>query len=700
MIRLKASDTLWSHGKGPLSLQIGLCTFGILSLELALIRWTSSQIRIFAYFNNLVLIGAFLGMGLGVATGRRHPGLVHWVLPILFLACMPFAFSEQLDIVRMSFPDETISLWGAEIARGGLPIFVRNLAIFLALFCMLVAVFVCAGAPVGYLFPKLPPLKAYSADLMGSLLGIIAFTAATFLNAHPPVWFAVGCMPFVWLSRRLTSLGALAGILLLASISINGAIFSPYNRIDIVKTADRIRLNVNRDFHQYIHDFSPSNLRDGRHSPASLSELTSFRDMYDVPFVIGDNRGRVLIVGAGTGNDAQAALRNGYKPVFSVDIDDKIIQLGRRLHPEKPYDHPSVVPIVNDARAFFEQYRGEPFDVVCFGFLDSHAMFSSMSSLRLDNYVYTEEGIRSAWNLVADGGHLSIAISVYAGQWFVDRMYWTITKATGKEPYVMAHTRHYGATFIVPKQDAVIHWQRIAQYPRLIPLLSAADTVTTSDNWPFLFIKPGHFPWGYVIVLSAVMLLAVASIASAFGPGAIGRDLDLGLFLMGAAFLLIETRGVTSLSLLFGSTWIVNASIFSGILTMVWIANQMARHWVLENPKPWFLLLFISVVLVWTFNVGSLNSLSLTLRGIVGGLLVALPIGFAGVIVSILLRTSSDPTASLGANLLGAVLGGCLEYLSMSLGLEALAQLALLIYFLAFLVFLRRFSGPAPEDGG
>ena len=41
------------------------------------------------------------------------------------------------------------------------------------------------------------------------------------------------------------------------------------------------------------------------------------------------------------------------------------------------------------------------------------------------------------------------------------------------------------------------------------------------------------------------------------------------MFLLGAAFLLLETRAVTQLSLLFGSTWIVNTSVFGGILAMV-----------------------------------------------------------------------------------------------------------------------------------
>ena len=54
--------------------QTFIAAFGLLALELAVIRWTTGQIRIFAYFNNLVLIGAFLGAGIGAALGRKFKG--------------------------------------------------------------------------------------------------------------------------------------------------------------------------------------------------------------------------------------------------------------------------------------------------------------------------------------------------------------------------------------------------------------------------------------------------------------------------------------------------------------------------------------------------------------------------------------------------------------------------------------------------
>src|SRR5206468_491805 len=101
----------WGKGRGPVPFQIGLASFGILALELALIRWTAGQVRLFAYFTNLILIGAFLGMGLGVAVGRRRPELLHRTLPALAVLSLIFAAAEPLHLLHLSFPDSSVHLW-------------------------------------------------------------------------------------------------------------------------------------------------------------------------------------------------------------------------------------------------------------------------------------------------------------------------------------------------------------------------------------------------------------------------------------------------------------------------------------------------------------------------------------------------------------------------------------------------------------
>ena len=691
-------DFSWAERKTSISWLIGLTTFGILALELGIIRWTSSQVRMFPYFNNLVLIGAFLGMGLGVALGRKHPGLVHLAMPALFLLAVPLAFAEPLGLVHLIFPDNSVLLWGGSVRHFSPAIFARNIIIFLGLYCGIVIVFVCCGAPLGHLFSRLPVLRAYTADLTGSLLGVLVFTATAWMNAGPAVWLALGCLPFVWLARRPVALVLAIGIIGLGQYSVQSAIFSPYNRILLTKDNTLLSqtLEVNRDLHQYMHNLSDARLVDPSLSDEDRELLWAFRNLYDLPFIVNARRGSALIVGAGTGNDVQAALRNGYQRVESIDIDGRIIDIGRVYHPERPYANPAVTAVVDDARAYFEKHSERKFEVVCYGFLDSHAMSSAMSTLRLDNYVYTEEGLRAAWQRVSEGGHLTLAISCVAGQWFFDRLYWTLTKATGKEPRAYYNPLHDAVTYIVVRDGMQLDETALQQRQEVKPMMPMARTMTTSDDWPFLYIRPGIFPWGYLLVISFIILLTLATVKPVFGIGRSGNAFDWPLFLMGAAFMLIETRGVTSMSLLFGSTWVVNASIFSGILIMVLLANLVIEHWRWKDPRFFFVALFLAVALLWWFPVGWLQKFDLPVRGLMGGLITGLPVGLAGLIVPMLLKRSVVPAAALGSNLLGAVLGGCLEYYSMLGGLRSTALMALILYLLAFML-VRRQMDPSIE---
>jgi len=217
----------------------------------------------------------------------------------------------------------------------------------------------------------------------------------------------------------------------------------------------------------------------------------------------------------------------------------------------------------------------------------------------------------------------------------------------------------------------------------------------TSDDWPFLYLRPGMVPWGYLLVLAAVMASALVLVSLLHGRGSLREDFDPALFLMGAGFLLVETRGVTSLSLLFGSTWVVNAAVFSGVLVMALAANRAVERWRPLSTLPAFALLLLSLMVLFAVDISALNRLSLLSRGLVGGLLHAVPVGFAGVIVSTLLARARSLAAALGSNLLGSVFGGCLEYVSMYSGLRALVLLAVGLYLGALLVDLKNRAATA-----
>lgn len=667
---------------------IGLATFSILVLELAVIRWMSQQIRVFAYLNNLLLIAAFLGMGVGLGLARKTTTLIAWTLPLLAVLVALLAFARPLGLMDLSFPDISIALWGAEGIRRG-QTFLTSLVAVLALFVLVSAVFACGGNLVGALFAKLPPLRAYSADLLGSLLGVLAMAAAAALSTSPPVWFALGAIPILALSRRVTDVISLIVIVLLTAHAIEGAKFSPYNRLDLLRenaaSGPVLVLAANRDFHQYLFDLSDRAL----HSPlppAQRAARAQMRYTYDLPWHLSLRRGTGLVVGAGTGNDVAAALRAGFGSVTSVDIDPLIIRTGRALHPEKPYADSRTHPVVNDARNFFERYSGPGFDVVCFGLLDSHAMFSAMSTLRLDNYVYTADGLRSAWQHVAPGGILSVTFQVWQGEWIAQRITAAIEAATGQTPIVFGGE---GRTFVVAKGFDLR--SRIAGLPGRHAQAPATEGIRlTTDDWPFLYLRPGVVPYGYISVLSAVILIAFVAVRFAFDASIMQRGrFDAVLFLMGAAFLLIETRGVTDLSLLFGSTWIVNSAVFGGVLLIAWIANAWVAGREFDRIEIWFAPLVASLLLSYVLRPSALLALPFLVGGIVGSLVNALPIGFAAVIFSNLLRRSADAPAALGSNLLGAVVGGCLEYVSLFAGLRSVTLIATAFYLGAFLLMRR-----------
>lgn len=684
-----APEVLWGAGRIPRTLHLALCSFGVLALELTIIRWMSGQVRVFAYFTNILLIAAFLGMGLGVSLGQRYPKLVHGCLPVLAGLSVLLAFPREFSLMTIRFPDASINLWGQEqsIVLGR---FALSTLIFMALFWLVAVIFALAASPIGWLFAQLPPLTAYSADLGGSILGVVAMTLLAALGTSPPVWMATAILPFVWLSRRPLALVSGGIAVALAALSVGGALYSPYNRIDV--TPNRLwhpdgldsndwNVMVNRDFHQEILDLSNKTV--GAAPPQSRRRI--MQAIYELPFRAQRDGTTALVVGAGTGNDVAAALRLGYKRVVSVDIDSRLLRLGSDLHAERPYSNPGVRCVANDARAYFEQHPDERFDVVCYGLLDSHAMFSAMSTLRLDNYVYTIEGIRAGWSHVKPDGSLAISFASNAGPWMVARLIGIIRQATGLDPIVVPHHVSPGVSYLVGRR---LDPRQIPPFFRpVVPRVREASNLRIpTDDWPFLYIQPGTFPYAYVLVLVLIILSAFFGVRRIYRTEkSTERGFDVALFLMGAAFMLWETRMVTELSLLFGSTWIVNSCVFFSILAMALAANL----WVARRPATgvaiWYLPLTISIAIAWAIGAGGLNRLPLAGRWIVGGLSHALPVAFAGIIFSRLLRRSASPSAALGSNLLGAVCGGALEYLSLLIGLRALALLAMALYLGSFL---------------
>jgi hypothetical protein len=686
--------------QGNPALRLALTTFSILVLELALIRWLGTQVRFFAYFANLVLLSTFLGMGLGVGLARRRPQLARWALPALAFVSVLVAAATPLGLTHMQFPDPAISLWASNERGSLVPLWQFILAAFTVTTCfwLVASVFLLLGVQVGVYFDALPPLNAYGADLGGSLAGVVAMAVIASFWAPPPVWIALGALPLIWIFPNRWSVVAAIVAVAAAAYSVDGARFSPYNRLDLSVATDfpigpspggltEFELSANRDYHQNLLDLRPN--------PASSPMREHVRHVYELPFAFSERPQRsALVVGAGSGNDVAAALRKGFDRVVSIDIDPAILSTGEEHHPEQPYSDPRVFRIADDARAYLGRTANtERFDVVCYGLLDSHAMFSSMSSLRLDNFVYTTEGLRGAWNRVKDDGVLSVSFSMFAGDWIYERMLGIVKQATGMEPIVVKHGYNHGATFLVGR---TLTPEKMRENVKGIfgEILSGQSVPATiripTDDWPFLYLRPNTIPWTYITVFLLVGLTAAWAVRRVFGESVFSRGrFDAQMFLLGAAFLLLETRAVTQLSLLFGSTWIVNTSVFGGVLAMVLAANAFAAKVKSYKRELWYGLLTVSLLALWWLPLDPLFELDMGPRLAAAGIAAAVPVFFAGVIFSSELRSRPDSAAALGSNLCGAVVGGLLENFSMLTGLRAVVLLALAFYLLSMLASMR-----------
>jgi SAM-dependent methyltransferase len=707
-----------------LHLRIFLLSVFTLALELVLIRWMSTEIRIFAYFKNLTLIACFFGLGLGclqsAATGLAGRLRFWWTFPGLLAFCAVVSVPPRLGselygtvtTVLGRFND--MPIWASGAGRGSVSRFALALSLLVGLFLWITLLFVPSGQLLGRWFEEAPDkLRAYSVNVAGSLAGIAWFTLLSFGGLSPAIWFVTSLVPAIPLvgagaRERVAALACTAalGSLLLAVAPADEAVYwSPYQKLAVRPLAlprpsggeapGGYLIRVNETFYQRISDFRPSYLA----AYADLFPEAPATDYlgYNLPYRIVGRPGRVLVVGAGTGNDVAAALRNGAGHVDAVEIDPDIVAIGRELHPERPYDDPRVTVYVDDARSFFNRAR-EPYDLVVFGALDSHVLSSTLSNIRLDNYVYTVESFAVVRRLLREGG-LAVVVFAAQRQFILQRLSAMLARAFGHEP-LLFHNREIralgpaggGATLLADRDGTL--GGRLAADPRLAAAvlerrmaLKKADVPLATDDWPYLYLEGRAIPSLYLVVMG--VLVAVALLCVRPFVGAL-RRLDPHFFLLGAAFLLVEVQGISRMALLFGTTWLVNAIVIGAILVMILAANALAprvrRGWL---PAVYGAL-FVSLVASYAFPAATLLALPGTARLVLAAALLTLPVLFAGLIFVTTFARAEHAGAALGANLLGALVGGALESSSFVIGVGALGLVALALYAGSLLTLLGR----------
>jgi len=411
------------------------------------------------------------------------------------------------------------------------------------------------------------------------------------------------------------------------------------------------------------------------------------RSSYDMPFRFAAGRERVLIVGAGAGNDAAAALRNGAGHVDAVEIDPVILSLGERLHPEQPYGSPRVRKVLQDARAFLRSGQ-EKYDVILFGLLDSHTQFSNLSNMRIDNYVYTEESFREARHLLKPDGILVLKFEVRAPwTWLGQRFYAMLDHMFGRPPVTMYAPTLGGllsATVFITSDDPRL-WERAAQpelaelirgNPPSFPLSASGAPPPTTDDWPYVYHRSRTIPRAYLTISVILLLMAVLLVRGSFEPRSFST---WHFFFLGGGFLLLETQMVSRLALYFGSTWLVNCFVLTAILLVLVAANVYSTWRPPRGLGRFYALLAAGLLANYLFPWQGLPYGS-RIVGILLSAAYAVPVFCAGVIFAESFRRCERKSSAFGGNIVGAVAGGLAQNLSFVIGMNALLLVAAAFY--------------------
>lgn len=633
-----------------------LLSFLMLFVELALIRWAGSNVLYLSFVTNFVLLGSFLGIGIGFLRANARINLFPYA-PLALVAFVAFVLVFRVEITSRDiifFESDDMS---------GLPIWLMLPIIFLAV----AAVMATIGEGVARTFRKFPALEAYRLDITGSLLGVVGFTALSFVGAPPVVWSVIAGMLMLlligqgWVVLRLVAVAGL--VLLLGQETIaTQAQWSPYYKVRVATTeAGEHHISVNGLAHQVV---------------MSTERRAVLEPIYFVPYQHLDGRflDDVLVIGAGSGGDVAIALEQGANRLDAVEIDPVIHEIGVERNPDRPYQDDRVTSYVDDGRAFLER-TDRRYDLILFALPDSLTLVSGQSSLRLESYLFTREALATARERLADDGTF-VMYNYYRDEWLVERLAGSLRDVYGHSPCIDRFGEIRGVAALTISRSS-----NLECHPA--PTMATAFAPVT-DDYPFVYLREPGIPGLYVATIGLMLIASLVAVRVAGGTlRPMGRYADL--FLMGAAFLLLQTKGVVQFSLLFGSTWLVNALVFSGVLLAVLAAIETTRRFRLPKPVILYAALVVSVVVGWAITPSQLLPLPFWLRLAAATLVWFTPILLANLVFAQRFRDAARPTAAFGANLLGAMVGGLIEYAALITGYRALALVVAGLYIAALL---------------
>lgn len=758
-----------------------------LFLELMLVRMHGNSVQLFAYYKNVSLMSCFLGLGIGYSLNKSKPLTLAFFLPmvsleLLFLNVMRWADLSYL-LRNPAKEQATFEIYLANTIAD----FMISLGFIVTVFVFNTLVFVPLGQLASQLMSKKSSLYCYSWNLVGSLAGIVLFALLSFLWMPPAMWMAISALGVLLFLRKEKSLipSVFAACFAVGMLAmpvraflfqpLKYDIYSPYQILTVNLDHSWPKILANNTWLQQIVNLKPEMVRT---YPDQLGPIAA---AYGLPYRYQPNPGNVLIVGSGTGNDIAAAIRGGAKDIDAVEIDPGIIQIGSSMHPEHPYSH-SQVHIINDDARHYIRHCKKKYDLIIYGYLDSTSTLTANSGgVRMDSYVWTEEGFKEARALLKPDGIVCCTVCILPE--LTHKVFRMLEQAFDGRQAIVYNTKwDSGYTFILgnkeikalPDEDlsgAIVGTAAVskesgsaekdasstaankgpgsaenkesgsaedngassdgvsaegkgsttlgqsngaATKQNVVPfkdltkdyIANKEPVDIATDDWPFLWMFKRSYPVSYALVIGLLTIISVFMVKK-FLPakGTESTNDESGkfswpCFFLGAGFMLVETKGITELALVWGSTWFVTSIVVAAVIILAFLANLVVSKTGKTPTVLSYICLFLTLAAGFALSYYNINFKSLggDLERIVMTLLLTSPLFFSGLAFSSELKKSGSISIALSSNLLGGMLGGFVEYNSLFFGYRSLYLFALAMYVLALIASLKSSTPTAPES--
>ena len=672
------------------SSKIFIISFLILFFELTLIRYISATIVSISFYSNIILLASFFGVGAGCLLSIRR-NLFNLFPPLILILLL--ILNSQLLVINAL--ESEMLMFQDFVGEYKIP----SWLIIIFIFSFVAFLFLILGQQLKLAFQAFEKsIDAYLFDLLGSIAGIIIFSTLSYFELGFTYWISITCI--LWLlikqvhknptkNKKYDSIFAwilVISFALFLNIIHENSWWSKYYFIKLTEFKKG----------EYYHIFTN---KTGHQAMEKKPNLWFYRIPYDS--FKNPQYDDVLIIGAGSGQDASIALQNNVKNIDAVDIEPRLVELGKQYHPLKPYSDPRVKISIADGRNFIENQKDKKYDLIIFALTDSLTLASNSSNTRLESYLMTVESFAKTKSLLKENGMLML-YNNYRKDWLIEKLTKMLEQNFPNKVLIINSKIDQNA--ILMAGNKIKDFDEVKFLKEKTDLTfgygdSKADLENRvgTDNWPFSYLFKPSIPSSYLIIISFIISLSGGVLFLFLKKYKAEPEnkilswqkfltiIPWHMFFLGAGFMLLETKNIINFQLLFGSTWIVNSLVFIAILGLALTSAILTKMKLIFNKKILYFLMIFAVAISIFFPLKSIIELPFYLKYLSAILISLLPIFFANLIFSNHFSHQNNAEISFGLNMVGALFGGLLEYFSMLYGYHFLLYLIGFCYFVAII---------------